>query len=116
MGEQLTFPSAPVDADTAATLQLVDGDHLHAADRARVDTAIRTIAAADGGVVDPGQVRRLLTNEHGLTVYPRVLSARYFALRKAGLIERAGWTTNDDQHGRNAGRPARLYRWTGGAL
>ncbi len=113
MGEQLTFPSAPVDADTAATLQLVDGDPLHQADRARVDEAIRTIAAADGGVIDPGKVRRLLTNEAGLSVYPRVLSARYFALRRAGVIEPAGWTVSDDRAGRNAGRPARLWRWVG---
>lgn len=114
MSEQLTFPSGPIDAGTEATLDLVDADPIHDADRAAVDAAVRAVARANGGMVDPGQVRRRLCDDNGnLTVYPRVLSARYSALRRAGVIEPAGWTVSDDRHGRNAGRPARLYRWVG---
>lgn len=115
-GEQLLFPSGPQTPETEATLDLVDADPLHDRDRAAIDAAVRAVARANDGMVDPGQVRRRLCDDNGnLTVYPRVLSARYFALRRAGVLEPAGWVVNDDRHGRNAGRPARLYRWVGAA-
>src|SRR5262245_3084484 len=111
---QLEFPSAPVSPATADLLSLVDADHLHAADRDRIDAAIEAVARADDGLVDPGRVRRLRCNDRGyLEVSPRVLSARYFALRRAGVLEPAGWVVSDDKVGRNAGKPARTWRWTG---
>lgn len=62
-------------------------------------------------LVHVGDVRRLLTNDHGLTVAPRRLSAFWNrAASRAGFLDFAHWETNDDHDGRNAGRPARCYR------
>jgi hypothetical protein len=75
-----------------------------------VEAAIRGDAASHSGHIDPNRVRALLTNEHGLTVYPRVIGATYSALRQAGVLIADGWTTSTDVRGGNAGKPARLYR------
>ena len=104
---------APVDDETADLLALIDADRIHTDDRHKIDVAIKQVAAEHGGVVDPGRVRALLTNEHGLTVYPRVLSARYSVLTRAGVLEVDGWTTNTDKAGGNYGKPQRLYRLAG---
>jgi hypothetical protein len=88
------------------------------ADRYRQRIKAAFIAAAetsdDHATIDPNAVRALLSNEHGLTVPPRMLSAAYSVLRAEGVIEHVGWTTNTDHAGGNAGKPARLYRWIGG--
>lgn len=70
-------------------------------------------AAADSdGRVHVGDVRRRLSNEHGLTIQPRRLSAFWNrAASKAGFLVVDGWEVNDDVSGRNAGRPARRYRY-----
>jgi hypothetical protein len=91
-------------------LALVADDHIHTGDRQTIEAAIRDDAAAHGGQVCPNRVRASLTNEYGLTVYPRVLSATYSALASAGVIEHDGWTTNTDRRGGNAGKPARLWK------
>ncbi|MFD4250402.1 hypothetical protein ACFWQL_11750 [Amycolatopsis thermoflava] len=101
-----TYPSAPVDAETASLLRLIAGDPLHAEDRAAVARAILAAAAADGGRVDPNQVRKRIP----ATVYPRVIGAVYQALARAGVLQSEGWTISDDRRGRNSGRPARVYR------
>lgn len=85
----------------------------------RIDERTRIVAAIATcwechGVIDPNIVRELLSNEHGLTVNPRVLSATWSSLRHRGVIERDGWTTNDDRNG-NGGKPLRTYRWIGEA-
>jgi hypothetical protein len=86
-----------------------DGTPLHDAERARILKAIR-VTAHMHGTVDPGRVRRLLTDHRGdLIVDPRRLSGAYSWLLRRGLIERAGWTTNDDRRGGNQGKPARTY-------
>lgn len=91
-------------------LALIAGDPMHAEDRSKVVAAILADADEHGGEVDPNRVREALTNEHGLTVYPRVLSATYSALRATGAIERAGVGVNADRRGKNAGKWIHLYR------
>jgi hypothetical protein len=95
-------------------LDAIAADRIHATDRQRVEDAIRADAQAHSGCVDSNRVRESLRDRYGLlTVYPRSLSATYSALRQAGVIRRDGWTTSTDTHGRNAGKPARTYRWVG---
>ena len=105
------LPSSPVDTGTASLLDLIASDDIHAADRAKVDAAIRQVPDEHGGQVDPNRVRALLTNEHGLTVYPRLLSARYSVLARAGVLVADGWTENRDRAGRNAGKPQRVWKY-----
>ncbi len=83
--------------------------------RDRIVAAIATDATTHGDIVDSNRVRRLLSNDHGLTVPPRQLSATYAALAARGFLEPAGWTVNTDRAGRNGGKPARLWRWVGAA-
>lgn len=99
------------DAHTIAVVSAVDEDYRREADRDRIDDTIRRVAMRDGGEVDPGRVRAELTNEHGLTVNPRSLSARYMALSRAGVLRFDHWTVSDDTTGRNSGKPARVYRY-----
>lgn len=94
-----------VDAVNAST-------HVHGRDQRRIDTAVRTVARREAGFVDPNMVRAELTNEHGLVVNPRVLSARYRKLLHRGVITPAGTTTNLDIAGGNHGKPMRLYEVT----
>lgn len=82
------------------------------ADRDLIDATILTDGHANGGLIDQGRVRRALTNEYGLMVNPRLLSARYSVLRAQGRIRRDGWHTNDDLAGGNAGKPAPVWRLT----
>jgi hypothetical protein len=97
----------------ASLLDLIATDPLHRGDRERVEAAIREDASAHSGHVDPNRVRAALSNTHGLDVYPRVMSATYSALRRAGVIVPDGWTVNTDRAGGNAGKPARTYRLVG---
>ena len=106
----MTTPTLP---DQGSLLDLIASDPVHRDDRARVEAAIRGDAASHSGHIDPNRVRALLTNDYGLDVYPRVLSATYSALRRAGVIVPDGWTVNTDRAGGNAGKPARTYRWVG---
>jgi hypothetical protein len=96
--------------EQASLLDLIATDPVHRDDRAAVEAAIREDAASHSGQVDPNRVRESLTNEYGLTVYPRVIGATYSALRQAGVLIADGWTTSTDVRGGNAGKPARLYR------
>lgn len=89
--------------DTVANDWRADGDWL------RFVEACAYVADADGRV-HVGDVRRRLSNEHGLTIFPRRLSAFWArAASKAGFLDVDGWQTNDDVKGRNAGRPQRVY-------
>lgn len=102
----LNFPSSPVDADTAAILDLIHGDPLHDRDRAAVIGAIVSVARDSGGVVDPNAVRERLA---GL-VFPRLVGAVYQSLAKRGVLVAEGWTISRDKVGRNSGKPCRRYR------
>ena len=85
------------------------------AERDRIVAAIATDAELHDGEVNANRVRRLLSNDHGLTVNPRVLSATYSSLRSRGVLRVTGWTTSDDTRGRNGGKPTRLWLWVGAA-
>lgn len=86
-----------------------DSTHVHAEDHKRIDAAMRKVARANEGFLDPNKVRAELTNKFGLTVEPRVLSARYMYLRGRNIITRAGTIVNLDAAGRNQGKPMWLY-------
>lgn len=107
MADQLSFfPSNPVDEDTRSLLELIDGDPLHDRDRAAVIAAIMAAAAADGGRVDPNQVRKLIPDN----VFHKIVGPTYMALARKGVLEVDGWTVSEDRRGRNSGKPARCYR------
>lgn len=83
-------------------------------DRARIDAAIRSDAAAHAGVIDPNRVRAALSGPDGLTVSSQALSARYSQLAAAEDIESLGYVgVNDDTRSGNAGKPQRHWRWVG---
>lgn len=86
--------------------------HVHGQDQKRIDSAMRRVALHNDGFLDPNKVRTELANQHGLSVEPRVLSARYGYLRRARIIERAGTIINRDSAGRNQGKPMWLYEVT----
>lgn len=86
--------------------------HVHGEDHKRIDAAVRKVARANEGLVDPNLVRDELTSKWGLTVEPRVLSARYMFLRGRKIIDRAGTIVNRDAAGRNQGKPMWLYEVT----
>lgn len=104
-----TLPSTSVDDDTLAILRLIEGDPIHAHDRSLVVQAIVDEAADAGGMVDPNKVRDRLNH----AVLPQVVGPVYSCLSRAGVLEVAGWTTNLDKAGRNAGKPCRTYRLIG---
>lgn len=117
-GTLFDLPSAPVDERTASLLALVAGDPVHADDRRRVLEAIQRTARDDmSDRVDPNKVRYLLTDAHGnSTVYPAVVGAVVQALARRGVLTPDGWVVTTGSRSGNNGRPARRYRWTGGAL
>ncbi|WP_309132673.1 DNA methyltransferase [Brevibacterium sp.] len=93
-----------------AVIDAVNGStHVHGDDQRRIEAAMRMVARANDGFLDPNKVRDALTNQHGLTVDPRVLSARYSALAGRKVIKRAGSIRNLDAAGRNQGKPMWLY-------
>lgn len=98
--------------DYGDLLTTLDEDRIHAADSTTIKAAILADGKANGGTINPNRVRKMLTNEHGLTVWHKAVGPAYYALRSAGLIERAGLAESDDKAGRNAGKPIRLYALT----
>ena len=105
------FPSAPVDADTASLLDLIDGDPIHERDRATVVAAILEDANTHCGELDPNRLRVLLTDERGdYRVYPAVVGATVFSLRSRGVLIPEGWTLSLDKRSGNSGKPIRTYR------
>lgn len=77
--------------------------------RDRIRAAIVADGRSHGGEVNPNRVRAALSNRHGLTVPPRMLSATYSVMCSEGLLERHGWIESDDTAGGNAGK--RLGRY-----
>lgn len=68
--------------------------------------ALRYVADADG-ICRPNALRPLLRG----VVAPKRIGAFVNRALAAGLIEPTGeWQTSNDAEGRNAGRPARVYR------
>jgi hypothetical protein len=107
----------PADPATVSDVTCVDADHRRERDRAEIDAAIEFVATTNEGRVDSNAVRALLQAENGeLTVNPRALSARYMALKHAGVLRWDGeWTESTDRAGKNAGRPMRVYVYVGEA-
>jgi hypothetical protein len=98
-----------VDPDTAALLDLMDGDPIHARDREAVIDAIRAAVRPDGTVC--GNDWRGLVPQW---VYPRVIGATVHALARRGILQATGdWAISDDTVGKNSGRPVRVWRWHG---
>ena len=106
---ELNFPSAPIEGDTKATVDLVANDWRGDEDWRRFVEAVREVALWDGEVA-PDYVREVLTSGMELTIPPRRLSAFYSRAVAQGLLEFSHWGINGDTKGRNAGRPARFYR------
>lgn len=78
--------------------------------RARIRAAIVAEAREHGGRVDPNRVRARLSDENGLQVPPRMLSATYSAMASRGELSSLGFIgVNDDHAGGNAGKPQRLW-------
>lgn len=101
-------------ADQLDLLAIANNPHPWAAvQRQRIVDAIRADARAHAGEVHPNRVRVRLSNHLGLQVHPRMLSAAYSALRAQGHLTFDHWGTNDDTAGGNAGKPQRVWRWTG---
>lgn len=101
-----TYPNAPVDQQTADTLALMRLDPSHRTDRQIVADAIETVAARNGGDVDPNELR---AEVHGL-VQPNVIGATIQGLAKRGHLIPTGWTVTTGSTSGNNGRPARTYR------
>lgn len=110
------IPSAPIEGETAEVVHSVAHDWRSDEDWKAFVRACIFASVNDEHLVHVGDVRRLLTNEHGLTIAPRRLSAFWNrAASKAGFLDFDSWEMNDDHEGRNAGRPARCYRLRGNA-
>ena len=101
-----TYPSAPVDQQTADTLGLIAADRVHRTDRQIILAAIEIVAARNGGDVDPNELRAEVT---GL-VQPNVIGATIHALTRAGRLVVTGWTVTTHSTSGNTGRPCRTYR------
>jgi len=108
---------SPLDAETTEVVRAVDADWRRAADRDAIDSAVRRVAAANGGMVSTNAVRRELTSRYGTgyVVCPQAIGPRLAALTRAGVLEVVGWDTSDDVAGRNAGKPQKVRRWVGAA-
>jgi hypothetical protein len=104
---------APVDEDAADLLALVRDEGHPSADFewSEFVTALRHCAARDGGKVYPNRLRPLVRGR----VAPRRIGAFTHRAVTSGLLAWAAseWQISDDTEGRNAGRPAKVYRLTG---
>jgi hypothetical protein len=104
------FPSSPITGETAATVELVGNDWRSDEDWDNFRQTCKAIAATHGGEVDPANVRQAFA-DRGVDMNPRRVSAFYHrAASKNGFLDFARWGLNTDHKGRNAGRPARIYK------
>lgn len=103
----------PVDAQTAALLDLIGGDPIHATDRATIAEGIRECVRMNDGVLDPNMLRAWLRDDETgeCIVYPACIGATVAALRHAGRLVEDGWVVTTGSSSGNNGRPARAYRW-----
>lgn len=103
-----------VDEETADLLSLVASDKIGPwADEEwhRFTQALEASSDLDGRI-DPNFLRPLLRG----SVAPNRIGAFTNRAKAEGLIAWDGeWVTSDDTVGKNGGKPARVYRWLGGA-
>lgn len=107
---------APVDDDTGSLLDLIGNDWTPFAedDRNLIARAIRDDAAANDGHVSSNRVRRAFARLPVLKQpKPQRIGPVYRALCLTGHLRVDGWEVSDDLAGRNSGKPARTYVWTG---
>lgn len=103
------IPSSPVDQPTEDTLALMRLDPRHNTDQEIILAAVEMVAAEHDGIVDPNELRRLITGR----VQPNVIGAVVQGLAKKGLLEPHGFTVTTGSSSHNNGRPARVWRWLG---
>lgn len=106
------------DETTADLLDLIEADWrpFAEADRNTVARIIRDDADAHGGEVNQNRVRFALAQLPVLEQpKPQRVGPVYRALCLRGDLREDGWDESNDTHGRNSGKPCRLYRWIGGA-
>ena len=101
-----TYPSAPIDAETADTLRLLNIDPSHRTDRQIILDAIETVAARNGGDVDPNELRAEVSGQ----VEPHTIGATIYALKCAKRLIPTGWTVTTGSTTGNNGKPCRTYR------
>lgn len=106
----MTIHFAPVDEPTADLLSLVaDTDHPSVGFEWDHFRACLITASLFDGVVRPNDMRPMLAGK----VAPRRVGSFYRKACLEGLIVATDeWQTSDDAHGRNVGKPARIYRRT----
>jgi hypothetical protein len=92
-------------ASADAVTGLMADDPTHTDDFAEVVAAIEMDGQANNGEVDPNRVRHLIPSH----VQPQMVGTAYRVLVTRGRLREIGWTTNRDRHGRNDGKPIRLY-------
>ena len=106
---EMRFYADGVDPDTAALLDLMDGDPIHARDREAVIDAIRAAVRPDGTVCS-NDWRGLIPQ----WVFHRVIGATVHALINRKILRATGeWEISDDTIGKNSGKPVRRYTWHG---
>lgn len=107
---------SPLGEQTANLLDLIAADWrpFADADRNTIAGAIRDDARFHDGEVSANRVRDALA---ALPLHsqpkPQRVGPVYRALCLFGDLEVTGWEISEDRHGKNAGRPARTYRWIG---
>lgn len=104
----MTAPQwSPVDDDTADLLTLVaDTDHFSIGLEWGIFVTALMVAAGSDGMVRPNDMRPMLAGR----VAPRRVGSFYRKACLEGLIAPTDkWQTSDDAHGRNVGKPARIY-------
>lgn len=101
-----TYPSAPVDEPTADTLRLLNADPCHRTDRQIILDAIETVAARNGGDLDPNELRAEVSGQ----VEPHTIGATIYALKCAKRLIPTGWTVTTGSTTGNNGKPCRTYR------
>lgn len=103
-----------VDSDAGDLLSLLADDGTLRTDDewAEFVAALRFVAEGYAGRIPPNALRPLLRE----VVKPQRIGAFTNRAKAEGLIAWDGeWEVSDDSEGRNAGKPARVYRWIGGA-
>ncbi|MGH3353387.1 MAG: hypothetical protein ACRDPS_22185 [Nocardioides sp.] len=104
---------APVDDSTADLLTLAAEEHPATPQEAHewdhFIGVLREVARTTGHI-DQNVVRPWLRGE----IKPQRIGAFYNRAAKAGLIRASlDHTISNDKHGRNTGKPARVWRWLG---
>lgn len=100
-----------VDNYTSDLLALVAEEQAPPVDREWTvfENALTILAELHHGVIRPNDLRPMVRD----LVAPRRIGAFTKKALRAGLIAPSGeWQVSDDVEGHNAGRPARIYRWT----